>query len=246
MNTECSIIRDLLPLYADDVCSGASRELIEKHLPECPECSAELERLRSTEIENDLRSERAEVIEYQAKRFKRRSAAVGSVIAGIFMIPVLICLVVNLASAGTLNWFFIVLGGLTVAASLTVVPLMAEEDKLFWTFCAFCISLVFLLAVSALTTGGDWFFTAASASLFGLAVLFLPFAVKARPVRKLTGSFSRPLIVLSVDMILFANMMNMITLGTKSVWVTILMALGCAAGIALLVYAIKMKRGEEA
>ena len=45
MNTECSVIRDLLPLYADDVCSDASRELIEKHLPECPECAAELEKL---------------------------------------------------------------------------------------------------------------------------------------------------------------------------------------------------------
>ena len=32
MNKECEVIRDLLPLYVDEVCSGTSRELIEEHL----------------------------------------------------------------------------------------------------------------------------------------------------------------------------------------------------------------------
>lgn len=38
MKTSCDIIRDLLPLYKDDVCSGKSRDLIEEHLEECEEC----------------------------------------------------------------------------------------------------------------------------------------------------------------------------------------------------------------
>ena len=244
MNTECSIIRDLLPLYADDVCSDASRQMIEKHLPECPDCAAELEKLRFHEIETSLKSEKTQIIEYQAKRFKRRSATVGSVIAGIFMIPILVCLIVNLASGTGLSWFFIVLGGLAVAASLIIVPLMVSEDKLFWTFCAFCASLVLLLAVCCLTSGGDWFFTAASGTLFGLALVFMPFVVRARPVRKLTGSFSRPLIVIATDVLLFANMMNMISLHGKSVPATVMMALACIVGIVLLVYVIKTKRGE--
>ena len=49
MDKHCEVIRDLLPLYADDVCSERSRELIEEHLRECPECSAELEKLRAGE-----------------------------------------------------------------------------------------------------------------------------------------------------------------------------------------------------
>ena len=244
MNKECNVIRDLLPLYADDVCSDASRELIETHLPGCPECAAVLEKLRSSEIETGLQQEKTQVIEYQAKKFKRRSAAVGSVIAGLFMIPVLVCLIVNLASGAGLSWFFIVLGGLAVAASLIIVPLMVPEDKMFWTFCAFCASLILLLAICALTGGGDWFFTAASAAIFGLAVVFLPFVIKARPLRNLIGDFSRPLIVLAADIILFANMMNMISLHSKGWPVTILMALACVAGVYLLVTAIKTKRGE--
>ena len=245
MNKHCEVIRDLLPLYADEVCSERSRELIEEHLRECPECSAMLEQLRTHEIEEGLQEEKEQVIEYQAKRFRRRSATVGSVISGLFMIPVVVCLIVNLASGSPLGWFFIVLAALAVAASLVIVPLIMPQDKLFWTFCAFTMSLLLLLAVTCFYSHGSWFFTAASAMLFGLAVLFGPFVVRAKPVRELIGNFSRPLLVLAVDVILFANMMNMISLYSKNIFTTILILLGCAAGGWLLYSAIDEKKGEE-
>ena len=116
--------------------------------------------------------------------------------------------------------------------------------KVFSTAGGEIITLVVLLAIVALAGGGSWFFTAASGALFGLAVVGLPFAVRARPVRNLIGDFSRPLIVLAADVILFANLMNMVSLHSKSAALTILMALACVAGAALLVYAIKAKRGE--
>lgn len=244
MNKECEVIRDLLPLYADEVCSDTSRGLIEKHLRECPDCSAMLEKLRSHEIESGLREEKEEVIGEQARRFRRRSAAVGSVIAGILMIPVVVCLIVNLATGAGLSWFFIVLGALAVAASLIVVPLMMPENKLFWTFCAFTASLVLLLGIVCFTTGGNWFFTAASAVLFGLSLVFLPFAVRAEPARRLIGGFNRTLLVVAVDVILFTNMMNMISLWSKSFLKTIMVVLLCAAGCWLLYSAIREKRGE--
>lgn len=245
MNIDCSVIRDLLPLYADDVCSDGSRRLIEEHLPECPECSAVLKQLQSREIEENLLEEKGQVIEYQAKRFKRRSAAVGSVIAGIFTIPVVVCLIVSIVTGGTKDWFFIMLGGLAVAASLIIVPLMVPRDKLFWTFTAFCASLVVLLLLIWVSTGGTWFFPAVSASLFGLSLIFLPFVLRAAPVRPLIGDFNRWLIVISVDVILFANMMNMITLFTKNVFSTILLGVFCVAGGWMLVSAINAKRSES-
>ena len=244
MKTDCEVIRDLLPLYADDVCSGSSRQLIEEHLEECPDCTAVLERLRNSEIESGLQEEKEQVIRHQAKQFKRRSATVGSVVSGVFMIPVLVCLIVNLASGAALSWFFIVLAGLAVAASLIIVPLMVPEDKLFWTLCAFTVTLLFLLAVCCFSTHGSWFYTAASAVLFGLSAVFLPFAVRARPVRGLIGNFSRPLLVLSVDAILFANMMNMISLPAKGLFKTLFVLALCVGAAWLLITAIKQKRGE--
>ena len=43
MKMSCNIIRDLLPLYIDNVCSLESREMIEEHLKECSECKAYME-----------------------------------------------------------------------------------------------------------------------------------------------------------------------------------------------------------
>lgn len=42
----CDIIRDLLPLYAEDLCSQDSRRLVEAHLAGCPDCRAALEELK--------------------------------------------------------------------------------------------------------------------------------------------------------------------------------------------------------
>ena len=43
--TNCSIIRDLLPLYADEVCSRESRALVNEHLQDCEFCRNALEQM---------------------------------------------------------------------------------------------------------------------------------------------------------------------------------------------------------
>lgn len=52
MKINCEIIKDLLPLYCDDVCSQASREIIEEHVDECALCNAVyLDLNKSTDIQ---------------------------------------------------------------------------------------------------------------------------------------------------------------------------------------------------
>lgn len=241
MNKECEIVRDILPLYVDDVCSASSREIIDDHLKTCPDCAAYLKQIRASEAEETLKAEKALVIQNQARRFKRRSTAVGGVVSTLFMVPILICLIVNLTVGRTLDWFFVAAAGMLVVASLVVVPLTVPEDKLFWTLCAFCVSLVALLAVCCLYTRGDWFFVAASASLFGLAVVFLPFAIRARPLRPWVAGHNKTALVLAVDFILFGNMMNVISLRQKGPGFSILIAVLIVAAIALLVTNVVMK-----
>ena len=241
----CEVIRDLLLLYVDDACSEETRRVIDEHTQTCPDCANMLKQLQSHEIEEDLREEKNEVIRYQARRFKRRSAAVGSVIAGLFMIPILVCLIVNLCTGAGLSWFFIVLAALGVAASLIVVPLMVPSDKLFWTFCAFCPALIALLAVCALYTGGHWFLVAESAVLFGLAAVFLPFVIRAKPLQKWVGRCNKALLVVAADAILFTNLMNMISLRTKSVFTTVRIGVFCLLAVGLVAMIVKAKKGEE-
>ena len=214
---------------------------MDEHLKECADCASYLDQIRSSEAEGDLKDEKALVIRHQAKRFKRRSAAVGSVISALFMVPILICLIVNLTSGRTLDWFFVVAAGMLVAASLIVVPLMVPEDKLFWTFCAFCASLIVLLAVCALYTRGSWFFVAASASLFGLSVVFLPFAIRAKPLRPWVEGRNKALLVLGVDGVLFGNMMNVISWHQKGFGFTMLVAVLVVAALGLMIADMTIK-----
>lgn len=182
MKYSCDLISDLLPLYKDDICSEASRKIVEEHLEECAACKKLLNDMSDVAIDEEIVKEKNEVIKSQAKFFKRKSALAGSIIALIFAIPILVCLIVNLATGAGLTWFFIVLAGILVAASLIVVPLMVPENKMFTTMAAFTGSVLLLLGIICIYSGGNWFFVSASATLFGLTMLFAPFIAYRRPV----------------------------------------------------------------
>ncbi len=206
MKFNCDMIRDLLPLYQDDVCSESSRLIVEEHLRECRACSDFLEELRSSgDIENVIDLEREDALSSQAKFFKRKSAVIGTVFAGIFMLPVVICLIVGLATGG-FSWVMIVLAAMFIPASLIAVPLLASENKALWTLSSFSVSLILLLGVCNVLGGGGWFFTAASSALFGLSMFFAPFAVKAKPIASKIKS-RKGLSVITLDTILFVVMM---------------------------------------
>lgn len=215
MKLNCNVIRDLLPLYVDQVCSSESRQLVDEHLTQCVDCTALLRQMLRTENEMGLKSEAESVIYRQATFFRRKSAVAGTVIAGIFTIPIFVGLIVNLASGAALDWFFIVLASLVTAASLIVVPLLAAKNKFLWTLGTFTASLTLLFGVICIYTRGDWFFVVLAPVLFGLAVCFLPFAVCTKPLRALLGR-QKGLTVMAADTALFALMMFSIRLYTGS------------------------------
>ena len=245
MKTDCEIIRDLLPLYVDDICSEKSRELVDEHLRECTECGSLLDRLKRTEIENGLKAEKEDAISYGVRKFKQLSARTGITASGLFMIPLLVLLAINLLAGSQLGWFLIMVAALIVAASVIAVPILVPESKLFWTLCAFTASTELLLGVICLVTRGTWFGIAGSAVLFGLALCFLPWAIRAKPLRKWIGNRSKVLIVICADALLFLNMMTMIMLhagGANRFWPTV----GVTAGITLgVLYVMKNRRDEK-
>ena len=154
MNKNCEIVQDLLPLYIDDVCSETSREMIREHLSGCPDCTKLLKQMQDSGLEKQLEQERTDVIGHQRSYFKRRSALVGLILSVVFSVPVLICLIVNLAVGRSLSWFFIVLAALLFTASLTVTPLLVPDQKGLWTLGLGTGSLILLLAVAAALLSG--------------------------------------------------------------------------------------------
>ena len=69
MKNECSIIRDLLPLYVEELVSEETGTYIEEHLRSCAECEAELAKLK--EGASSAKREEKPVAVEGAKPFKK-------------------------------------------------------------------------------------------------------------------------------------------------------------------------------
>ena len=72
MNTECEIIRDLLPLYTEEMCSDASRRLVEQHLQSCPSCKERLAREQQPAPAPDYTVEPSRSFRKYVRRERRR------------------------------------------------------------------------------------------------------------------------------------------------------------------------------
>ncbi len=178
MKYTCEVIQDLLPLYKDEVCSDESKKIVEEHLKECNECSKLMKQLNNYEVDNILEKEKESVLKTHEKKTVRKTYMVGMVTAGILTIPVIVCLICNLAIGHALDWFFIVLTAILVTASIIVVPFIVDKKKLLWTILSFTTSLVLLLLTCCIYTKGKWFFVASSACILGISIIFSPYIFK--------------------------------------------------------------------
>ena len=50
MDISCDVIRDLLPMYVEELTSDASRELVDEHLRSCEECTRHLGVMRKAQV----------------------------------------------------------------------------------------------------------------------------------------------------------------------------------------------------
>lgn len=205
MKYSCEIVKDVLPLYCDGVCSEESKLMIEEHLSECPTCSMMLKMMQKQDYDDNLIDERNQVVKNYAKKIKRRSLRIGITLASVLLIPVLICLIVNVATGHALDWFFIVLTSLMLFASLSVVPLVVEKKKLQWTLGTSFLSLMLLLMTCCLYVGGDWFFVASIATTLGLSVVFGPYVIGELPWNECKQH--KYVLSLVVDTILFYGLL---------------------------------------
>lgn len=92
MKNECSIVRDLLPLYLEQLLSDETREFVQEHLSACPACAAELtamqgegERLTVDEPKTD-----AGALVTIKKKLRRKSVIAVAVTAGVLILVILL------------------------------------------------------------------------------------------------------------------------------------------------------------
>ena len=138
----------------------------------------------------DTERRTAERLAEKYLRLTRTYRVVQYVIYGAILLG---CAIGNLASQGTLSWFWIALAAVLLAASLTLVPaLVGLRQELvpcrasISLGCALA-SLELLLLCCCLYSGGDWFPMAAVGVLFGLSIFILPVVLRQLSLPVLEG-----------------------------------------------------------
>lgn len=94
---ECAVIRDLLPLYVDDVLSIESKALVNEHLASCEKCKQEFSKMQNSEIKvniHDKDSAKIDALKLMKKKLLRKN-----VMVSLGSITVLIVFVL-----GIFNW----------------------------------------------------------------------------------------------------------------------------------------------
>lgn len=102
MKYQCGIIRDLLPLYHDNVCSAESREAVDEHLTECNECAEFYEKLlddRTELVVPEREQQKAASFKAVSRRIKRGTKIVIISAAALLMI-VCLCFFAIIAMNG--------------------------------------------------------------------------------------------------------------------------------------------------
>ena len=94
----CEIIRDLLPLYQDDICSEKSRNAIEEHIKECESCRTYLKKM---EGEIPIETDKIEGTDEEWKGFREFSEKVSRKLNGRIVmacgVAFLICMMLTVA-----------------------------------------------------------------------------------------------------------------------------------------------------
>lgn len=93
MKNECSLVRDMLPLYLENMVSEETAAFVKEHLEGCSECAAELEAVKAgtkveklgCEMQNDLEAEVLKSMKAIRKRFRKKVYCAAAVIAGVFI-----------------------------------------------------------------------------------------------------------------------------------------------------------------
>ena len=82
----CGVIRDLLPLYTENLCSEESKALVESHLKNCPDCRRLKENMKKTEPLPVDSGEGLKKIRKELKNRRLRTAAIAALLVFVLLV----------------------------------------------------------------------------------------------------------------------------------------------------------------
>lgn len=93
MSRDCSLVRDLLPLYLEHMVGTETEEFVKTHLASCPGCAGELERLKAgtkgeaagRELREALDTQMVNSMRATRKKLHKRAARIAVAMAAVFL-----------------------------------------------------------------------------------------------------------------------------------------------------------------
>lgn len=94
MKNECSYVRDVLPLYLENMVSEETSSFVKEHLESCPKCVAELEAMKTgTNVEEisgntkkRLEDEVQKSMRSIRKKFRKKAYAITAIVASVCLV----------------------------------------------------------------------------------------------------------------------------------------------------------------
>lgn len=96
MKQQCSVVRDLLPLYLEEMTSADTAAFLQTHLKECPDCAAALEAMRRKDPTDAVPPAEPDTRELEAmlrtlrRRFRKKQGRVLGIVLAIVLAVLLL------------------------------------------------------------------------------------------------------------------------------------------------------------
>ena len=140
---ECNVVKDLLPLYIDEVISEDTKAEVTKHLKSCKQCHQIYE-----DMNQNLGNVKWNEVDSQKDFIKlAKHKYILNFLNIIGGLAIIICFIVNLCINHSLTWFPIVATSILYAGAIGNVVVNAKKNKAICGMFVLSVGLIVLLAV---------------------------------------------------------------------------------------------------
>lgn len=157
----CSIVRDLLPVYIDQLTSEETNFIIENHLKTCSNCSKERDEMME-QVEIDTISQNHNLKKYLGKT--KMMYLLRGIFLSIGIIGIVVTFIVDLAVNKKLSWSLIVDMGIVYFYSIGLVAVMSKKKKVMKAFAVGSILVLpmlygieYVINANYVTKSVEWF-----------------------------------------------------------------------------------------
>lgn len=159
----------------------------------------------------DLNRQKSEKI---VSKYLKMSKAIKIAQIILYLIPIVVCFICNIAINHTLSWFFIVLTGEMIGASLTLLPFLLTKKRILISLASCLVSILLLLVTCVIYTGsGSWLPVTVVSIVFGFITVFLPLILKEFNIKT-----TKALIYFSIETISLLVFLAVINLTMEETW----------------------------